>query len=139
MKFERKLKPNVQIDLTPLIDVVFLLVLFFMLSSVFRVTPALQLELPKAGSAQTLSLTPLRISVDAAGAVWVNDLQSNLGELDAALSPALVGKDPAKLSVMVEADASVPYSSIVTILDVLRRKKVDNVRLMTRSTPGDKP
>jgi len=132
MKIPRRVMPNVHIDVTPLIDVVFLLLLFFMLSSVFRSSPAIDIKLPVSGSATKSEVTSLRIVVADESHVWVDGKATDLANLGQMIVPLLAGRDLAKLDATLEADENVPYKVIIGVLDVLRANKLDGARLLTR-------
>ena len=83
MILTQRLKPRVNLDLTPLIDVVFQLVIFFMISSVFNTAPGIQLDLPDSSTSEAVEVTEIRITVAGAEEIYLNrDLValSSLGE-----------------------------------------------------------
>lgn len=78
MIIERRLKPRINVDLTPLIDVVFQLVIFFMISSTFKTTPGIELQLPESGSAETMAVAELTISIISENEIYVNKTLSSI-------------------------------------------------------------
>lgn len=132
MKFERRLKSQVQLNLTPLIDVILMLVIFFLVASVFRVGPGLAVDLPKSSTAANVSLTELKITVIGDQEVWVGQDKVPLSGLDGVLKNRLQGKDLKTLRVVVEGGQSTPYQLVVSVLDVLRQNKVQGVNLLTK-------
>jgi biopolymer transport protein ExbD len=132
MKFERRNRLKVQLNLTPLIDVILMLVIFFLLASVFRVGPGIAIDLPKSSTAANVSMTELHVRVLAENEVWIDSDRASLSELDVVLKKKIQGKDIDKLRVVVEGGYDVPYQLIVSVLDVLRRNKIEGVNLLTK-------
>jgi biopolymer transport protein ExbD len=117
-------REQADINLTPLIDVVFLLLIFFMVSTTFKDETRLRVQLPQAqgepvGTAETLAI---RVSIDRHGAYSVDD--APVGDrtrpaLVAALTRA-IGSDPAR-PVLIQADAQTPHQSVMQVLDASRQ------------------
>ncbi|TVR90748.1 MAG: biopolymer transporter ExbD [Spirochaetaceae bacterium] len=141
MQFRRRLSRNANVDLIPMIDVVFQLVVFFMVSSTFIMTPGINLDLPGSSSSEPVVVTRTIVSVVSADEVYLNRERFTLQELDLALRSASApdtrgelapGEEPATRSVVIEADRSVSYELMVQVLDVLRRNGYRGVNLRTR-------
>lgn len=138
MRFRRRLQPNATPDLVPLIDVVFQLVVFFMVSSTFVMTPGLDLELPESGSAEEIAMTNLVISVVDSDEVYLNREPYDLEGLSAALAEIQeAGEAEQPQSIVVEGDSSVRYDLMIAVLDVLRRNGFRGAALRTRETDPD--
>lgn len=107
------------INLTPLIDVVFLLLIFFMVSTTFKDESRLRLELPHAQGEEVPAEEPamIRILIDRAGAFRIDDRAApGDGEaLAQALREALGGRSA--LPVLIQADAATPHQAVMTALD----------------------
>ncbi len=132
MKFKRKLETRAIIDLVPMIDVVFQLILFFLVSTTFLVLPGINLDLPQSSTAEGVVTNGITISVSANGDLFVNGESVRLEGLDVSLE-ALGTKLPHdKIPVSLEADAMVTNGTIVKILDSLRRTGFTGVNLRTR-------
>ncbi|MEE4380195.1 MAG: biopolymer transporter ExbD [Candidatus Competibacteraceae bacterium] len=116
----RRQEPD--INLTPLIDVVFLLLIFFMVSTTFRKETELSINLPEADQAPTVTEEDrgkLEIGIDEQGQYFINGkaLSDTRREtLQAALMEA-VGDDP-ELPLVISADAETPHQAVVTAMDV---------------------
>lgn len=132
MKLPRRLAPQGLPNLTPLIDVVLMLVIFFLVATVFRVGPGLALDLPRSTTAANVSLTELRLTVVSDTEVWLGPQRTSLASLDGLLRDQLKGKDLKTLRVVVEGGRDAPYQVVVSVLDVLRQNQVTGVNLMTR-------
>ncbi|TVR02025.1 MAG: biopolymer transporter ExbD [Spirochaetaceae bacterium] len=132
MQFRRRLRPNANVDLIPMIDVVFQLVVFFMVSSTFIMTPGIALDLPQSTSAEPVVMDRLVITVVSTDELYLNRRRLDLVGLDGALSELGGNRDEqATLSVIIEGDQSVPYNLMVQVLDLLRRNGFRAVNLRT--------
>ena len=133
MTFRRRLKPNANVDLIPMIDVVFQLVVFFMVSSTFILTPGIALDLPEAGSAEPVLMDRMVVTVAGEDEFYLNRERFDLAGLYAEL--ALVAEQqaeqPGVMSVVIEGDRNVPYNLMVQVLDALRRNGFRAVNLRT--------
>lgn len=115
-------------DLTPLIDVVFLLLIFFMVSSVFKKEElALLLNLPKASEGKAESSKAKEITIELkVDQIALNGKKMNIEELTEELK-----NFDAKVLVNLRADKKVYYQDLVQILDLLNKNKMENISLIT--------
>jgi biopolymer transport protein ExbD len=123
---------DANINLTPLIDVVFLLLIFFMVSTTFDTTSQLKIKLPEANQENT-SLPPqkLNLMIDASGSFFVNsrELTNNKSAtLKAALEHAMAGGE---LPIVIQSDADSPVQSLVTAMDVVGKLGLSQVSIAT--------
>lgn len=119
---------DTEIDLTPLIDVVFMLLLFFILAATFS-PPVLQVALPEAGTAQRLEEDPSRLvlAIDAEGGVYYRDALIGVEEV-----PGLAGSGP-EGAVELRVDRAAPFDAFVGVLDRLRACGRSNVLITAQS------
>jgi len=132
MKFKRKLETRAVIDLVPMIDVVFQLILFFLVSTTFAVLPGISLDLPQSSTAQGVRTNGITISASVDGTLYVNSEKVPLETLDAALEQLATTLPRDTVPVSLESDAMVPNGTIVKILDSLRRTGFIGVNLRTK-------
>ena len=122
-----------QVNLTPLIDVVFLLLIFFMVSTTFDTTSELKIQLPEA-SAQKKVEAPRKVivSIDPRGNFFVNGkrLKAPTGELLTLELLRLVGNDRNR-PVVVQSDAAAPVQSLVTAMDVIGQMGLKRISIAT--------
>ena len=128
----RSQEEDVNINLTPLIDVVFLLLIFFMVSTTFDTTSQLKIKLPEASDSQSPE-TALKISlmINAKGNFFVNsrELTNNKSAtLKAALERSLTN---GKIPVVIQSDADSPVQSLVTAMDVVGKLGLPQVSIAT--------
>jgi len=123
---------EVNINLTPLIDVVFLLLIFFMVSTTFDTTSQLKIRLPEASQNEsTKEKAPLNLMIDAKGRFFLNsrELSSQKSEaLSFALQRVLDGSDR---PIVIQSDAESPVQSLVTAMDVVARLGLTQVSIAT--------
>jgi biopolymer transport protein ExbD len=137
MKFQRRLKPQVLVDLTPLIDVVFQLVVFFMVSSVFNTSPGIELELPQSTSTTSVAITELVITVENRETVYLNQKIYNMDTLGEAVSAFEFDSTDEGENVVLESAKDIPYQMIISILDILRNNGYEAVNLVTLQADGE--
>jgi biopolymer transport protein ExbD len=134
MKFRRRLAARATVDLVPMIDVVFQLVVFFMVSSTFVMTPGIALDLPTSTSSEPVVLDRLVITVASPSELYLNRDLVTYEELDERL--AIIGDQATQISegarsAVIEANSAVPYETIVAVLDVMRRNGYRGIALRT--------
>lgn len=139
MTIERRLKPQINIDLTPLIDIIFQLVIFFMISSTFKTAPGIELQLPDSGTATAITITELSVVAVSEDEVYVNKTRTTAQGAESVIKLELEGKQVDEVQAVLEAGAEAPYQLVVTLLDSLRRNGVDSVGLSTRPAGQDAP
>jgi len=125
-----KSKRGLVLNVTSLIDVMFNLVLFFMVSTTFLSQPAIKLELPEAKYAEVTRQTPLVVYVDPDGQVYLNDEPIAISLLGEELQRKL--GDDAEKSVVLKADERVTHGAVIKVLDVLKGSGVKKLTIATR-------
>jgi biopolymer transport protein ExbD len=114
-------------------DVAFLLIIFFLVTSVFSVTRGIQFSLPRHDEA-SLSAEPeaaVLIKIAANGALLVDEKPMSLGDVRRDLQPRLQ-RNPQK-TVIVQTSMEAPYSAMIDVFDEIRQAGVTNVVIPTRS------
>ncbi|MDP2243643.1 biopolymer transporter ExbD [Pseudomonas sp.] len=135
MKFRRKPRENVEINLASLIDVVFILLLFFVVTTTFTRETQLKVDLPEAVSGtppeQTeLKLLEVLIAVD--GSYSLNGkqlLKSDLNGLMAALQKESEGDN--SLPLTISADGKTPHQAVITAMDAAGKLGFSHLRITT--------
>ena len=128
-------------DLTPMIDVVFQLLIFFMVSTTFTRETQLKLELPQAASGQRVedrSVQQLELTIAANGEMALNDrtlMRSDLETLTAALRRESGGDT--LLPVIITADAQTPHQYVIIAMDAAGQLGFSKLRLTTSEAEAD--
>ena len=139
MKLQIKRAEDPELNLTSLIDVVLLLVIFFMISTTFVQEGRLRVELPEAGSATTdRSRQPIVITITAQGSYRINEralVNNERATLHAALRQ-VAGESGAQ-PVTIRADARATHQAVVTAMDVAARLGFTQVNIATVSQQAE--
>ena len=139
MNLRRARPNNPEVNLTPLIDVVFLLLIFFMVSTTFTKETHLQISLPEAdGEASEMQADALEVLIGVDGGFTVNG-QSLLNSQPETLRRALIDQagDNRKLPFIISADAKTPHQSVVTVMDVAGKLGFSALSITTQQ-PAEK-
>lgn len=132
MKIRRRRGVSVGADLTPMIDVVFQLILFFLVSTTFAVLPAINVNLPESETSQAQSIAGITITATATGKLFFNDEKITIQSMDKKLKNFdTEGKKREEYPVTLEADEKVTNGTIVKIFDILRKNGFVSVNLRT--------
>ena len=130
MVFKRRLKPIASVELLPMIDVIFQLVIFFMVSSTFIITPGIDLQLPESVTAEPVIMSKIIITIVSPDELYVNKEKETLGSLGSKLQTLSKLQDKKlKRTVVVQGDKSVSYSLMVHVLDTLRENGFTGINL----------
>ena len=125
------------INITSLIDVVFLLLIFFMVTTTFEQQSRIHINLPQASAEpEKQESEPLEIIVDAQGRYFIGDRQvvnSEVDTLKAAVRKALGSRK--EVPVTVRADARATNQAVVTVLDAVSQLGLTHISLATTRTP----
>lgn len=118
-----------------MIDVVFQLVVFFMVSSTFVMTPGLALDLPAASTDEQVVMNRLVVTVASPEEIYLNRQELGLGGLGSALEELAreqeASGEEGTRSIVLEADRAVNYELIVQVLSVLRQNGFRAVSMRT--------
>lgn len=128
----RRLQPKIAIDMTPLIDVILQLIIFFMITTTFRAAPGISLDLPGSKTAQTVSSSALHVVVMSENEIYVEKTRVTLAGLPEALKQRVAGSDGNSVRAVLEGRAGASYQLIVSVLDSFRMNGIENVGLITR-------
>ena len=131
MKFINQEKSSFSIEITPLIDIVFLLVIFFVVTSKVGDSQFLSLDLPKTESFKyNLFEINNEISVTSSGNVYINGEIYNINNLDQ-IEQAIFNLNNNSNSIVLSAEAASLHIWIVGIMDILNKNGFDEVQIRT--------
>ena len=134
MKFRKERKEPVGVNLTPLIDIVFLLLIFFMVSTSFTRETQLQIDLPEAdGQAVESDDEVMTLLVNRGGAYAINGRASAASDKETLQKGLqLEAEGDFQQSLLIVADANATHQSVVTAMDVAGRLGFVNLRISTQ-------
>ena len=121
MDFREKKRGVRILNVTSLVDVMFILIIFFLLSTTFIEQPNIKLELPNAAHAEKSNVVPtVLVTLGTGGEIFVNADRVQKTELEAKLR-SLVGRVSADKSLVLKADRRVPYGSVIFVMDTAKQ------------------
>jgi biopolymer transport protein TolR len=119
-----------EINITPLVDVVLVLLLIFMLTA-----PVLQsgveVAIPKTRSVNQLTEERMVVTIDKEQNVFLQDKPVNVNDLPKLLQDVGNG-DPAKRIIYLRADEQVPFGAFASVMDAVKRAGITNISIVTR-------
>ncbi|NJK88457.1 MAG: biopolymer transporter ExbD [Myxococcales bacterium] len=129
MRQTRKKERSTDIDISPLIDMVFILLIFFMVSTTFVKDAQLELKRPSASSATTASTKSLRVQIDRTGGLYLDGTPVKPWMIQTKARDAFRGG--ADKNVLVVSDRNVPVERLVEVVDQLRLAGAADVAVAT--------
>lgn len=130
MDLRRTRRRSVSVNVTSLVDVMFILVLFFTVSTTFVSQPAMNLELPKAVHSEATRQAPIVIYLDEAGSIYLNDEAVDTAVLEDALLARLATSE--EKSVVLKADSRVSHGTVIHVLDIIKGAGVVKLTIATQ-------
>lgn len=134
MKFKRQARNEADINLTPMLDVVFLLLIFFMVSTTFTKESHLTIDLPEASAqASEVDKTAIEILITSTGEYSINGkplLNQQMDTLMRAIQKEMGGQS--KVPTIITADAKTPHESVVRAMDAAGQLGLVNLSISTR-------
>ena len=128
MGIKKRNKVSAEFSMSSLTDIIFLLLIFFMLTSSMVIPNALNLKLPgKSRQKPFVSNTPTNVSVAKGGTYYINGRKVSLSSLDKALKK--LSKTSSKVSITITPNPDTAYEKVVAILDIAFRYGVETVLL----------
>lgn len=126
--------PHSTIDMTPMLDIVFQLILFFLVSTTFAILPGIKLNLPESKTAEGTSYKGITITAEKNGVLFFNEKEVSLETLGKELRAYDTGDTKkAEFPISLEADGSVKTDTVVKIFDVIRESGYSAINLRTKS------
>ena len=127
---ERKGRGTV-INVTSLIDVMFLLLIFFMVSSTFKLQPAIELTLPRSTTAAEVASTPAVVYLASDGRLFLNEQPLERDQIKARLRERLAASSDDRI--VLRADQSAEHGDVVELIDLIKESGFRRVSLAARS------
>jgi len=123
MRFRTENEENFSLDLTPLVDVVFLLLIFFMVSTVFvDFKRQMDISLPSSkSSSPSETLEPIKVELTVDGQIFLNGEKVKIEELELALSQISSSKNN---SAIIRADKNLPYGNVIKVMGILQTAQI---------------
>ena len=139
MKFRRNRRIQPGFNLTPLMDILFIVLIFLVLTTTFKEATTFQVQLPRA---QSSAVEPreipglISISVAAVGAIALGGERMTLEELEQRLDTVTA---PEQVTVRLRADAEASHGVVVRVMDAVRQSGIFQLNIETRSPAAGAP
>ncbi len=134
MRFRQRKSQEIGVDMSPLIDMVFILLIFFMVSSTFVKDMKLDLNRPGASSASKASSKVIRVYIDKSGETYVDAQPVKTWAIQGKLRDML--RASAERSVLVVADDSIEVNKLIEVVDQCRMAGAKDVAVATEKEVG---
>jgi biopolymer transport protein ExbD len=130
MQFRRPRRDDARIEITPLVDMVFLLLIFFMLSTTFIVTPGIKVNLPQSSAERvTQEKNEVQVVITEDNKVFVEETLVDMQELEQRLAER-AQQDPQTL-VIIKADAKSLHGRVVEVMDIAKQSGLNRLAIAT--------
>mgnify|MGYP001445475778 FL=1 len=131
-KFYKSYNRDPQINILPMIDIIFVILSFFIVSSLYLVKlESIPLNLPKAETSKNDLGDPMIVSLDVEGNIYINKNISTRESFENDISKLIVNED--KKLILIRADKDIKYGEVVYVLDIIRKFK--NLKIAVSTEP----
>ena len=125
----KRLTLRTGIELAPFVDILFLLVTYFLMNATLANNPSIKIELPKSDTSQSAETQPLTIVINQENQIFVNDKNVTLKDLDREVVARI--KDKEKDQVIIRGDKKSSYQMVISVMDELNKAGVTRFNLAT--------
>ena len=133
MRFSRRNRESLELNITPLIDVVFLLLIFFMVSTTFSRETQLLIDLPESSIDAKLVEEVVDISISKRGSIAVNQRLIYDADLESLISAITeVSGTKNTVPIVIRADAETPHQSVIMAMDAAGRLGFTKIKIATK-------
>lgn len=130
MEFEGRKRIRMHLDIAPLIDIVFLLLIFFMLTAHFITQPGIEITLPAAKTATIEEIEHVIVFISQEDEIFLNDEQIDIEVLRPALEAKLEASQ--KKTVILKADEKVNLGLAVKVMDIAKQARAEGLVISTK-------
>ena len=124
---------DIQINILPMIDIIFVILSFFIISSLYLVKlESIPLDLPKAETSKNELNDPIIVSMDIEGKIYINKNYSDKKSFEFDLKKLISKQD--KNFILIRADKEIRYGEFIYVLDILRKYK--NLKIAVSTEPN---
>lgn len=134
MKLRRRRRGEGGILMTPLIDMVFLTLVFFMVNATLSINPAIRVDLPRARSSLGVLGREVVVSMRADGTIFIGEREVELASFGVELRQELARAGVS--GILLQADRALPYEKLVEVMDRAKLAGTSRISLATVRTAG---
>lgn len=126
-----------EINVTPLVDIMLVLLIVFMVTTTYIVNPSIKVDLPKAASGSETVQSTLALSLDTSGTLYLNGEASGEAAVEAFIAKELPGN--ADLQAVIAADQAVPHGQVVRLIDLVKKAGVRRFAINVEAPAASAP
>lgn len=131
MRFKKQVPKRLSLDMTPLIDVIFLLLIFFMVSTTFITSPGIHVNLPKASVTKKIDRPEtIELVISADNKIYVNGSETSRRALRGSLSA--IYKKTRFEKLIIRADGDVKHETVVYAMDMAKQVGIHKLAIATQ-------
>jgi len=120
-----------EINLTPLVDVVFQLIIFFMLSSSFIMQPGIKIKLPQAATTDVIKQKEIFVNISEDGVIFFNGKVVKIDELEKMLKEEIKDMKKEDVILIIKADKNTRHGIVVKVMDISRKSGIERIAVGT--------
>lgn len=128
IRFPRKNKPKSFIDMVPMIDIIFQLIIFFMFATTLKTIDVVELDLPKAKYVTNIPTVPLNISVINYDTIYVDKEKTDLKGFESIIIKEFKNNNT-KRSIVIYGSKKMEYQLLIDVMDILRINGFESIDL----------
>lgn len=129
LSHRKRLTLRTGIELAPFVDILFLLVTYFLMNATLANNPSIKIELPKSDTSQSAETQPLTIVINQENQIFVNEKNVSLKDLGKEVVARI--KDKEKDQVIIRGDKKSSYQMVISVMDELNKAGVTRFNLAT--------
>jgi biopolymer transport protein ExbD len=129
LRKRKRLVLRTGIELAPFVDILFLLVTYFLMNATLANNPSIKIELPKSDTSQSAETQPLMVLINQDNQIFINDKNVPLKELGKEVTSLI--KDKEKDQVIIRGDKRSSYQIVISVMDELNKAGVTRFNLAT--------
>lgn len=129
MRIRRRLEDDGGLVLTPLIDMVFLVVIFFMLNTTLSINPAITVDLPEAYTSQAVLEEEIVVTLTRSGDIYIGAVRISKQRLAAELKKEMVRLNLKQM--ILQAEETLAYREVIEVMDLARLAGIESISLVT--------
>lgn len=134
MQFIEKRKKRVTINITSLVDVLFLLLIFFIVSSTFKEQPGMKLDLSQTKNQEAIQMEGYTLYILSDGSMFINEEPVTMDALNERLTA--IAPDTEERGLILKADATTLYGIVVEVMDIAKGSGIE--KLVVATSPKEK-
>jgi biopolymer transport protein ExbD len=127
--FNKKIKPKSLVDMVPMIDIIFQLVIFFMVATTFKTTTGMELNLPESKIVKSISTIPIKIYIIDENNIKVDNIETNIANLKNVIKVKLIKDEKVRQSIVIYGNKNINYQLLINVMDILRLQGYNNIDL----------